>query len=57
MPSEVEIDRRELREFMERERKFWATGMANEPSTGAIADTVIKFLAEKGINVKDSDWA
>jgi hypothetical protein len=56
MQSEA-IDRRELREFMEKQRKYWATGIANEPSTGAIADTVLKFLAERGIKVKDSDWS
>ena len=56
MQSEA-IDRRELREFMEKQRKYWETRDASRPSTGAIADTVIKFLAERGIKVKDSDWS
>ena len=58
MPSQPEaIDRRELREFLDSRRKYWETADKSRPSTGGIADSVLEFLVEKGITVKDSDWS
>lgn len=55
MPSQnIVIDRRE---YLDKQRRYWETGEKFRLSTSAIADSVLQFLAEKGIEVRDSDWS
>lgn len=50
------IDRREIREHLEKTKRFWE--MPNGQAVpGGIADAIITLLVEHDIEVVDSDWS